>query len=753
MSYLRLPPKTEAFFSDTSYYAVSSTPMDIRLLVHYVYLSRMLCYNRVKVKCTGRELYPNIYAMCFAPSGKGKDVFQKTIMKKVYKDVFETQKRVAEDYRTRVEQEIENHLSKVDENGKPMFSAQQKQRYRDEHKAMDIVQKSRGGTEEGLDSLRQEMQKAGFGSTHFGNSEFIDYIATNNGSKIDFVNFIKDLYEDGDSDAKVIKSEKTIKEVTSVPCTMYIHSALDGLSDDKKTENLFQALVGRGFARRCIISVPDGVKIERKTARQLKEEESRATEAIEIYKKEINEVYQATMPQPLVDEYITISMTEEADDTHLLYIQDCKILNDQESTVKEGSEIQDRPWRALRVAACIAAFEHPESLVITQQDYETAVDHVMYYAKQFNNILYTKQILVSEKLYDFIVNKQGKGLVTKMEIYRSGLSPSGSSRQAQWLREIIPELEELCRERGKVLKEINGERNSTHFRIEDDTHDEIETKKLRKIDKFKVRLSFTKSKDDFPVQGYESYEFNFKSVGNNVRKGACYSPAFFKDGYRKTTNLDGHGNLVIIDVDDGLPIEDAKNQLESLDIAALIVTTKSHQKEKGGKPAVDRYRVFLPTKTDIAPKHGYDNMMVGLLKAIGFYDAADLAATKDQVRYYAPSPKDAEVWYSDSSRVIHWEPFDVEKPMTERFEASNHVPTGKLPRNARPNATFTDKSGKTYSWDDFRNLSESETKPVRCIFPENHANGDKHPSAFVGRHHEGTLMFKCSACQSLIFEK
>ena len=135
-------------------------------------------------------------------------------------------------------------------------------------------------------------------------------------------------------------------------------------------------------------------------------------------------------------------------------------------------------------------------------------------------------------------------------------------------------------------------------------------------------------------------------------------------------------------------------------------------------------------------------------------DLVDIGATGDQVRFYYASPEDAMIWYSDSNNLLDWESFDIERAMAKRPQSTYTPRTdGTLPKNARPDAVFTDKSNKSYSWRDFDTLGQSDTFPVRCIFPEKHANGDKHPSAFVGRHTEGNLMFKCTACQSLVFEK
>lgn len=48
-------------------------------------------------------------------------------------------------------------------------------------------------------------------------------------------------------------------------------------------------------------------------------------------------------------------------------------------------------------------------------------------------------------------------------------------------------------------------------------------------------------------------------------------------------------------------------------------------------------------------------------------------------------------------------------------------------------------------------VSDGRTHPCHCIYPENHPNGDKTPSAFVTKHENGHTMMKCSGCGALAF--
>ena len=71
-----------------------------------------------------------------------------------------------------------------------------------------------------------------------------------------------------------------------------------------------------------------------------------------------------------------------------------------------------------------------------------------------------------------------------------------------------------------------------------------------------------------------------------------WSPILYKNHRRLKSNFI-HARILGIDVDDGLPITDAIAMIKEQQMAAIVGPTRSHQIEKDGKPACDRYRVVL----------------------------------------------------------------------------------------------------------------------------------------------------------------
>lgn len=109
-----------------------------------------------------------------------------------------------------------------------------------------------------------------------------------------------------------------------------------------------------------------------------------------------------------------------------------------------------------------------------------------------------------------------------------------------------------------------------------------------------------------------------------------WAPALFRERKRTMANL-SRIELLVLDVDDGCPLERAKDQFK--DYRHIIATSKNHQKEKNGKIA-DRYRVVVflsePIQTDRDFKATW-------ARAYGHWPFIDKAC-KDSARFFYASP-------------------------------------------------------------------------------------------------------------------
>ena len=93
---------------------------------------------------------------------------------------------------------------------------------------------------------------------------------------------------------------------------------------------------------------------------------------------------------------------------------------------------------------------------------------------------------------------------------------------------------------------------------------------------------------------YKSKVIDFKNIIDIVKSDyRQYSPFVFKDGKKISENWDNSNqNLVILDIDDGLSLNEAKTIF--MEYNYLIATTKSHQVDKKGLKC-DRFRVIIPS--------------------------------------------------------------------------------------------------------------------------------------------------------------
>lgn len=183
----------------------------------------------------------------------------------------------------------------------------------------------------------------------------------------------------------------------------------------------------------------------------------------------------------------------------------------------------------------------------------------------------------------------------------------------------------------------------------------IITYKLEKLSATSLEGILISSNDnlrqDVP-SGFRKNEGKFENLHILTNGPYRYSAGTFLNGYITDENYLREQNLFIIDVDDGLSIEDAKSLFA--DYTYLISTTKSHQKEKNGITC-DRFRLILPTisKFHLEPKV-YSEMYMNVLHAIGVSEAD--SKCRNSSRWYYGNP-DGEYWYNQGSMLLDIRPY------------------------------------------------------------------------------------------------
>ncbi|MBM4167014.1 MAG: hypothetical protein FJ218_08890, partial [Ignavibacteria bacterium] len=186
---------------------------------------------------------------------------------------------------------------------------------------------------------------------------------------------------------------------------------------------------------------------------------------------------------------------------------------------------------------------------------------------------------------------------------------------------------------------------------------------------------------------------------------------------------------IVVDIDEGITVEEARVRLRNERLNHVIITSKSHQKVKGDSPACDRFHIllFFDTETTSAEKY-----KAAYQKLLGIFPEMD-TSVKDLARFIFASPTDAEYWeYFDGKFIA----------VNELEEISDEERSAISSRNIfdfSPEQIVTLSSGEQVK------IIDIEGKhPCHCIRPE---HPDKHPSAFVQYVAEKDKhMFYCSAC-------
>lgn len=201
----------------------------------------------------------------------------------------------------------------------------------------------------------------------------------------------------------------------------------------------------------------------------------------------------------------------------------------------------------------------------------------------------------------------------------------------------------------------------------------------------RITLSYCANMNKYDPSGFVKAEGKFEDLYKIVNSECKYSAGLFKgqyvevdegmgpqqvwkDGYITDANYLKEQSLFIIDVDDGLTIDDAKNLFSNL--TYLITTTKSHQKFKNGVQC-DRFRFILPTvSTFHLEPEVYRDMYMNVINSLGISEAD--SKCRNASRWYYGN-KDGEYWYNITDQKLdirHYIPDSAEKQKADEAIAN-----------------------------------------------------------------------------------
>jgi hypothetical protein len=686
------------------------------------------------------EDFPMLYGISFSGSGTYKDLPQ-VKLNQLCEKVFDQQNEVKNNMYSQLH---ENMIAKA--NAEPTKSARVD--YKSRNKIRKWHEVCSGGTYQGLQTERIACQQYKIGSTHFAHSEIIDALRGRDSKTMEILSKIKEITLQGDSYSDTIKGSET-EHVKGVPQTMMVHGSIAELYSEKGIFESIMGLLATGYARRTLMI------FSKKRGRKIltSEKEAQYEEEIKKYEEEIKgiflDVHNESKPGAMMDMknnetsyfYKTIKIeNQEVKDLIKAYKDGCWLRANDMDNEKKTADLYDRHNKALRLAACIAMLEHPESPFIKLADFDSAIKLCELWGSEFESFLSNRAETATENMYNLIKNQADDQKVSRSSL--RDLLPGRQRFNTVMLNSCIEELQEMCNERNEILSIEKGRGVTEYFFIEV-MPDHINENDL---DSDIVKYSMAETEDLTDVSALPGH-CRFQDFHEIVKAKTRYFPCQFKDNVRNTDNyIKGH-NLIIFDIDnDGekeFTIEQAR--IKFANFKCLIIPTTHHMIEKGKKGIKNRFRVIFPTLPfNFLDKERYKRIMRNMINDLGISEYCDIGAAEKIALPYKCN--DAEHWYSDGAMLMNWKVFDYRKSETRKTRHRQMKKNIAVASNVLTHLEVETRNGAR-TWQDFEFIPHGKSVPCKCIWHD-----DNKSSAYVSRHKNGSLFLHCVVCNKTVFE-
>lgn len=420
--------------------ALPNVESDLILSILLAKLSQVAMLNKVKAGSVLGDTLVNNYILNFSPSGTGKDYTISKINELLFNPYFKEFNLKQEEYINIVKDKLMSQYTEEELQKKKVHKEIESNLPR---KLVDTFQDA---TLEGFLSMRKEFERAGFGGTLVSISEFSDYILSDSTSRDQFLSIIKDVYQDGNNLAKVIKMEKVAEKVENVPCSILFQSTPTGLLKGNGAIKLLSFL-NKGIARRSLICYSKGLSeyAELSFEKYFKIQKSLKEDSVKLQKilnKSINinpdkNIYYLT---EIAEEHLYNYLNKNAK----------KALEEEQESIR--SEMNSRYNKAIKLSGLIALIEHPNEQSINIEDVRIAISIVEHFS------IYLKQLLIeltsdaNAKLTQYFINNVNKA-ISKSQLRQEKFVSNPVF--TKWVNEAIEEIKPLLMFQGYELIEQN----------------------------------------------------------------------------------------------------------------------------------------------------------------------------------------------------------------------------------------------------------------------------------------------------------
>ncbi len=549
----------------------NTDPEFFRVIVSF-YWALCASMMRCGIKTQDRgELPINLYTIALAPSGYGKG-YSTNVMEDVVLDKF---RHNFTEYVFPVL--AAKHLPKI--------AAQRAARYKtDPDKALEAVTNEfekqgplafwfDGGSASAIKMQRQLLLMANGGSLNL----MIDEIGSNLTNNIEALTTYLELYDKGKIKQKLIVNNSDRSRSEEIPGTTPTNFLGFGTGakvlDGSKIEEEFFKMQEIGFGRRTIFSYAEfHNRVQNLTAEQLFED--RVSNATDTFLDELSDKVEDLADPAQVNKMLHVSK-----DVSLIFIAyqlECEDNADKLGIHQETqkAEMSHRHFKALKLAGAYAFIDGLS---------EITEDHAYYAIKLCED---------SGKAFEKIVNRDG--VHVKLAKYIASVKRPVTQVE---LVDNLPYYKGSAPQRNEFMTLAIAYGYQNNIIIKKTYENDVEFltgETLAATDLGALRVSYS---GDI-ANNYKNDLGKWEDLHALTQaQGIHWCNHHFVDGEnsmgnRKEDNAIAGFNMIVLDIDDGVPLHQARELLA--EYKALFYTTRHHQVDKNGK-VCDRYRILLPT--------------------------------------------------------------------------------------------------------------------------------------------------------------
>lgn len=544
----------------------NSNPLFFRVLTAY-YFAMMASMMRTKIQIPGhrKDVPVNLYAINLASSGFGKGHSTSIIEKEVinqFRENFleETFPLLAEENLPKLalkraarknndpDDELERTRKEFDNLGSLVFSFD-------------------SGTSAAVKQMRHKLLMANAGSMNLQ----IDEIGSNLLGNMEVLDTFIELYDMGDIKQKLTKntSDNVRNEEIhgSTPTNMLLFGTPAKLLNGSKTEDEFYSMLETGYARRCLFGFSRA------------QSKSLTLTPEQVFDLMVNSQDDSFLEQlsdrlgnlaNMINVNKRLTMTKDVTLLMLEYKLQCERLADEMPEHEEikKAELIHRYWKATKLAGAYAFID--ESPEVTEDHLYNAIKLVEESGDAFERLLTRDRNYVKLAKYLADVNRK----VTQADLVEDLPFYKGGAAQKQEMMQLAIA--------------YGYQNNIIIKKAYEDGIEFLSGESLKPTDLTKMRVSYS---TDIAI-GYRDEFAPFDQLHKLTQaQGMHWVNHHLKGGHRQEDNAIPGFNMVVIDVDGGVPLSTAKLLLK--DYKAFYYTTKRHT------PAENRFRIVMPLNYEL----------------------------------------------------------------------------------------------------------------------------------------------------------